>query len=163
MDVSGWSYTVSRAQLRLTRELLARPGALRLESAAFWVGAVLRNGLVGVSRVVWPPQRAIVADDGVGVEITQRGLTETILSLAEAEFIAVRLHTHPGRAYHSDTDDANLVIAHPGAISIVVPRFAADDLRLERCAAYEWGARGESGWRELDDDEKARRFQLYGE
>ncbi|MBX9460687.1 MAG: hypothetical protein KL785_05895 [Brevundimonas sp.] len=36
----------------------------------------------------------------------------------------VQVHTHPGAAYHSATDDAFPLIHTPGYLSLVIPRFA---------------------------------------
>jgi hypothetical protein len=36
----------------------------------------------------------------------------------------VQVHTHPGAAYHSTTDDAFPLIHSPGFLSLVIPRFA---------------------------------------
>ncbi|MDP1912386.1 hypothetical protein [Brevundimonas sp.] len=38
--------------------------------------------------------------------------------------IRVQIHTHPGAAYHSATDDAFPIIHQPGFLSLVIPRFA---------------------------------------
>lgn len=38
--------------------------------------------------------------------------------------LAVQVHSHPGRAFHSRADDVWAVVRHEGALSIVVPDFA---------------------------------------
>jgi proteasome lid subunit RPN8/RPN11 len=38
--------------------------------------------------------------------------------------VAAQVHSHPGRAFHSEDDDKWAIIRHEGGLSIVVPRFA---------------------------------------
>lgn len=39
--------------------------------------------------------------------------------------VAAQIHSHPGRAFHSRADDRWAIIRHEGALSLVVPDFAA--------------------------------------
>jgi hypothetical protein len=39
--------------------------------------------------------------------------------------LAAQVHSHPGRAFHSEADDAWASVRHEGALSVVVPNFAA--------------------------------------
>lgn len=38
--------------------------------------------------------------------------------------IAAQVHSHPGRAFHSEADDEWAIVRHVGALSLVLPRFA---------------------------------------
>jgi hypothetical protein len=61
-----------------------------------------------------------------------------------------RIHSHPGLAFHSETDDRNPALTFDGAFSIVVPYFGLG-LRhgLDSCAVY----RLEAGrWNHLGND-----------
>lgn len=40
------------------------------------------------------------------------------------QYVAAQMHSHPGRAFHSERDDEQAIVRHEGALSIVVPRFA---------------------------------------
>jgi hypothetical protein len=63
-----------------------------------------------------------------------------------------QLHTHPGAAFHSGTDDEFPIVRTPGFLSIVLPEFGKYGLReLAACAAYEVGQAGI--WLELNRDE----------
>ena len=63
------------------------------------------------------------------------------------EWFVARIHSHPGEAFHSDTDDRNPVTTFDGALSIVVPYFGLDQRHgLEACAVYR---RTHGEWREL--------------
>jgi proteasome lid subunit RPN8/RPN11 len=88
------------------------------------------------TELVIPEQRAIRDAHGqVSVEVTRSGQMELARSLAIGEMYVARIHSHPGDAYHSRTDNENPVLAHEGAISIVVPYFGLGLRRaLDACA-----------------------------
>ena len=55
----------------------------------------------------------------------------TSLALAaERRSIRAQVHTHPGAAYHSRTDDHYPIVAAPGLLSLVIPRFALGPVGL---------------------------------
>jgi hypothetical protein len=150
-------FRVSRPLLDETWRLLREAGRDEREATVFWLGSVADNSTVEILSAVRPGQVARRGRWGVSVEVTQEGLTELIMLLAEGVFIAVRLHTHPGDAYHSEMDDANMVISHKGAISIVVPKFASGTPDLRSCSVNEL----KNGvWVELDRLEVATRFEV---
>lgn len=45
--------------------------------------------------------------------------------------VRVQVHTHPGAAYHSVTDDSHALIHTAGFLSLVIPNFALGDLGLD--------------------------------
>jgi len=49
----------------------------------------------------------------------------------EQRAIRAQMHTHPGTAFHSATDDHWPVVAQPGFVSIVIPNFARGRVSLE--------------------------------
>jgi hypothetical protein len=64
------------------------------------------------------------------------------------EILAGQIHAHPDQAYHSGADDVLALVRLPGAISIVVPHFAAGPLRRRRWSV---NRRDEDGvWRALE-------------
>lgn len=69
------------------------------------------------------------------VEVTQQGKLDLACALSADERYVARIHSHPGLAFHSPTDDANPALTHEGALSIVVPFFGLG-LRhgLDACA-----------------------------
>jgi hypothetical protein len=114
-----------------------------------------------VSKMVIPAQTAVRTHDGVCVAMTSDAHLDLASKLAAGERYFIRVHSHPTRAYHSETDDANLVLSHDGALSIVVPRFArdvADD--FAKCAVYEYTAG--DGWTRLSEEDVAQRFVISG-
>jgi hypothetical protein len=156
-SLKGASYIVSRQVLVETRELLAEVGRKKLESVVVWIGR-LHEGEGEVLAAVRPRQYAYRWGEGVGVEIPGDAIAELISALPAGTLVLARVHTHPGEAYHSDVDDLNLLIAHEGAISIVVPNFAAEPINLSCCSVNEL-QHGE-GWVELDSDEVRTRFEV---
>lgn len=68
-----------------------------------------------------------------GYEIESAWLTRYWFQLArERRTIRAQLHTHPGGAFHSGTDDHWPVVSQPGFLSIVIPDFATGPVSLER-------------------------------
>jgi proteasome lid subunit RPN8/RPN11 len=64
--------------------------------------------------------------------------------------IVAQVHSHPGRAYHSDVDAEWAIIRHIGALSLVLPRFARTTTVanfLKRAMTYELSADADWVWR----------------
>lgn len=103
------------------------------------------GGWVSV-RFIAPDQHAYVGDLGCSVEVTEVGKVQLVQALGRGEMHLVRVHSHPGRAFHSPVDDRNPALTHEGALSVVVPYFGLGLHRgLDACAVF----RLEGGrWRE---------------
>jgi hypothetical protein len=144
--------------IRETWEILREPGREGLEASAVWLARATTGDWAQILNVWKPGQIAKRTARGVSVEVTQEALSELIMSLPDGVFVAVRLHTHPGEAYHSEMDDTNMIISHEGAISIVVPFFAVGPPDLFHCSVNE--LRHSLGWVELDAAEVAARFAV---
>lgn len=95
------------------------------------------------TRLVVPDQRAKPAPF-CSVEVTLQGKLQLATALDPDELYVARIHSHPGLAFHSPTDDANPAITQEGALSIVVPFFGLG-LRhgLDACAVF---VRRGTGW-----------------
>jgi hypothetical protein len=109
--------------------------------------AMIKIGPAGPSLVI-PDQQPWRSPAGrVSVEVTRAGQLQLALALAPDELFAARIHSHPAEAFHSPADDANPILVHEGALSIVVP-FLGLGLRrgLGACAVLR---RDQSGWRDL--------------
>lgn len=153
------TYTISDHILKVTQDLLAEPGDDGFEASVLWAGTVDTGGVAHVARVLRPRQRAVKTAFGLAVEVTEVGLTELINSLDGDEMVLVRLHTHGNEDLnHSPVDDSNLIVGHPGAISVVVPRFAQAPITLVGCGVHLLDDRHR--WRRLTAYESAERFQL---
>lgn len=110
---------IPSAVLAQTFHHLRSCGGGRRECQALWVGPWAHPSLV--SEVRHPRHTA----SAVGFQVDHDWLTAFWLRLADtASGVRVQVHTHPGAAYHSATDDAFPLIHTPGYLSLVIPRFA---------------------------------------
>lgn len=60
--------------------------------------------------------------------------------------IVAQVHSHPGQAFHSEADDEWAIVRHEGALSLVLPRFAASTTLanfFEQAVTYELSAQNE--------------------
>jgi hypothetical protein len=151
-------YLVGVDTLEWTQDFLAGRGREGLEATVLWLGRIVDDATAEVLLPYAPEQIAYRSSDGVAVEVTADGLSRLISDLPDGAFALCRVHSHPGAAYHSDLDDQNMIIGHPGAISIVVPDFARDPIDLSACSVNELKPDGR--WRELSRDEVQRRFEV---
>jgi proteasome lid subunit RPN8/RPN11 len=110
-------------------------GSKGLEGTGFLAGTEQgEDQLVG--RFFAPEQRAS-SESGCWVEVTDRGKAQLAAALSRNERWIARIHSHPGEAFHSATDDANPVLTNDGAWSIVVPYFGLGLRRgIEACAVH---------------------------
>lgn len=103
-----------------------------------------RDGVA--SQLVIPDQRATPVPY-CSVEVTLSGKLQLAAALRADERYVARIHSHPGLAFHSPTDDANPALTHEGALSIVVPFFGLGLRRgLDACAVL---VRREGYWVDL--------------
>jgi len=93
-------------------------------------GAVGCEGTALIAgRLDEPASRLVVPDQvahpvpWASVTVTPAGELQLAAALDTDERFVARIHSHPGLAFHSETDDENPVLTHQGAVSIVVPFF----------------------------------------
>ncbi len=133
---------LARRLFEETFDCLRHCGAGRRECQALWVGPW--SDPERITRLVHPRHSA----SAVGFQLDDNWLTRFWSELGEAgEGIRVQIHTHPGAAYHSATDDAFPILAVPGFLSLVIPRFATAPAGLEGAFLAQLGAGGR--WREV--------------
>ncbi len=156
------TYMIPQPLLDEAKEFFQERGREGCEGTALLVGQPDADR-VQLSRLFIPEQRCIKTPLGNGhwglrVELTERAHYTLTDNLLPGQLFYARIHSHPGKAFHSDTDDANGVISHQGAISIVVPYFATDSIELQHCAIFrlEHGR----GWLPLERTEIARMFEV---
>lgn len=120
-------FVLPRSVLTLTLDVLASAGRRGLEGIVVWTGvleAEVRR--FRFTRVVAPEQTAYRTPDGLLVLVSGEalfGLNRD--AYARGEIVAGQAHSHPGDAYHSETDDHLAIVTLLGAISLVVPDFAS--------------------------------------
>ena len=124
---------ISTGILDEARRFFEGRGAEGLEGTALIAG---RHGAVA-DRLVIPQQLGRRALGGSWVEVPLAGKLQIAAALGLDEIYVARIHSHPGDAFHSPTDDSNPALTHPGAISIVVPYYGLGLRRgLGACAVF---------------------------
>lgn len=131
----------------------------RNEGFVLWLGQ-LQDAEAVVDTAFVPPQESVQSEEGVGYFVTTETLFGLNVRLSETKLkLLAQVHSHPGRAYHSTTDDAYAVVTTEGGFSIVVPDFAADEPSPSRCAVYRLqGAR----WRQLTSRD-VKNIMIWGD
>lgn len=146
-------FYIPRHVLDPTLEVLQSAGADGNEAFVVWGGQV-DNGILRFTTALRPAQQPINEPDGVGVYVSGEALFEMNRTLFNRrEMLAGQVHSHPGEAYHSDTDDHFPLVTLLGALSLVVPDFGARGRKGMRDWAW-YRLAGSSLWRPLDATER---------
>lgn len=129
------------------------------ECMVFWSGKLVGHNEADISSCICPKQRT----SSVTIEVPLRATARLHRLLAtRQEFLFAQVHSHPGDAFHSATDDMYPITHKPGFISIVVPNFCTEGvIDLARCFVVEYVRCGK--WRRLDPSEIERRFVVVDE
>lgn len=126
-----------------TIEILRQGGRRGEERVALWLSGAAARTPAPVVEVHEPDQIAAIDYFNLPSE-SMRSLMGHLT--ATRRRIVAQIHTHPGRAFHSEADAEWAIIRHVGALSLVLPRFAADTTLgsfLERVKIYELSPAGE--------------------
>jgi hypothetical protein len=149
---------VPRACADIVHAHMRKVGRDGFEGLGLWAGRQIGDAFT-VEEAVIPAQKHIRTEDGVcvitGAEELHRlnvWLYRTRLSLI------AQIHSHPGRAYHSDTDDRYAVATTVGCFSLVMPDFARGPFAIERLASYRLDASG--AWRGIGGAQAARMISI---
>lgn len=109
---------ISATAIGTTIDLLRQAG--RHECVLLWLGR-REDGVQRIVDVYRPLQECQVDY----FEIPRRGMASLMEHLRrQGLYVASQVHTHPGEAFHSPTDDKWAIVRHVGALSIVIPHFA---------------------------------------
>lgn len=129
---------------------LARRGGGQRESGAFLLGtrvSVWRRARARIVRFVYYDDldatcldRGIVIFDGRGFGPLWELCRSTGLT------VVADVHTHPGAAQQSGADKVNPMIAVPGHIAIIVPKYARPPVAQQALGIYEY--QGSHTWRD---------------
>jgi len=140
-------YRLPRRILEETFAHFRACGRGRRECQVLWVGPW--NAPDTITKAIHPQHQAhagsFVLDD--------RWLNDFWLSLARERLgVRVQVHTHPGEAFHSPTDDAFPIIHTVGFLSLVIPSFALGPIGFKEAFLTEIKADGR--WRQVAIEEK---------
>lgn len=123
---------IERTVLDDSRLFFEQKGALGCEGTAM----IMANRSNLAYRLVIPEQEANPVPR-CWVQVTKSGKTELALALGPDDRYVARIHSHPGEAFHSLTDESNPALTNEGALSIVVPYFGLGLRRgLDACEVY---------------------------
>lgn len=123
---------VIRATLRVLRHF----GSHDCEGLVLWVGTIEKS-IARVTRVLVPDQSPMKSEDGVGYFVSAEALFELNKALSETGLrLIAQVHSHPGEAYHSPTDDRYAIVTANGGLSLVVPNFGCAPADLTAWAVY---------------------------
>lgn len=133
-------------------------GAKELEGVALWAGTIHENNFK-VETTIIPEQTAYELDEGLLYSVGEDELHRINNWLYHhKQTLIAQIHSHPGRAYHSDTDDRYPIVSQNGAISIVIPNFGFNTIAIKDWAIYRLYPK--SGWVALSDDECQSLIQI---
>lgn len=119
-----------------TLEVLQAYGKRQFEGLVLWVGSISENE-AKIEDVWVPPQRSIREERGVGYFVSSDALVEISRKLREKGVrLIAQVHSHPGRAYHSEADDAYAIVTTNGGFSLVVPNFGFCPEKITNWAVY---------------------------
>lgn len=133
---------LTRGTLDETFAHLRSCGGGRRECQALWLSSWTAPD--EVTRVVHPSHSA----SAVGFRLDDAWLGHFWNELAaRGEGVRVQVHTHPGAAYHSATDDSFPMLTTSGFLSLVIPRFAEGLVGFDEAFLARIDAEGR--WREV--------------
>ena len=113
--------TCSGAIVSQTLSCLQAGGADNCETVVLWLGRRSKGDQVVVE--VFRPQQNVDVDL---FHIPPEGMRSLLAHLRDRRLqILAQVHSHPRLAFHSKADDEWAIVRHLGAISIVIPWFAA--------------------------------------
>ncbi len=138
-----------------TLEVLRGYGKRNLEGFALWVGSI--SGNEAEIEDIWvPPQKSIRNEDGVGYFVSNDVLLNISRTLQKKQMqLIAQVHSHPGRAYHSEADDAYAIVTTNGGFSLVVPNFGFCPDKITDWAVYRLQG---TGWVGLSKQEITQTF-----
>lgn len=143
-------FVVPRAAVLEPTVAALRSAGLRGEEAfVVWAGVVEDDTAVRFTRCLVPEQTPSRTPDGLLVTVGAAALNTINRDCHSAgELMAGQVHTHPTLAYHSGTDDHYPLVTLLGALSVVLPDFAAGGTRRMRDWAF-YRLAGPARWVEL--------------
>lgn len=163
-DVS--SIILPRRVASACQDHLASMGRHGLEGMVLWAGVQDGAGFE-VREAIIPQQQGTRTEHGLLVTVGGDELHRLNLCLYRSGLrLVAQVHSHPGRAYHSDTDDQHAIATALGSLSLVVPDFAQAPFSVASCAVYRlslrprWGFDKRPHWAEVPPANAHRLIQI---
>lgn len=131
---------------------MRKVGELGVEGVALFVGKE-EGDQFQITQTLIPKQKAYLLEEGLLYAIDSEELYRLNVFLYEQNLTLIaQIHSHPQRAYHSETDDAFPVVTTVGGLSIVVPDFATGPISQEHFEVYRLSR--DAAWKHLSKNEK---------
>lgn len=149
-------YRCSGSLLRKTVDAFKQ--SRKVEAIVFWAGHVSADAVAHLTALILP------RGGGLKQEALCSGLdAHTMAAVTDLldppkRILLTQIHTHPGEAFHSWTDD-NLSWRSPGFLSVVLPHYGKVSPRSHRNWSYH-RCDSESRYRKLERPEVLRRFEV---
>lgn len=116
---------LANAVLVKTFEILSSCGHSECECVVYWTGP-------SNAEVIDAVEHPTHCRSPYGYQIDDSWLTSFGFCLGRhRRSVKVQVHTHPGAAFHSKTDDDWPFVVQPGFLSVVIPNFAMNGMTLE--------------------------------
>jgi len=140
-----------------TLKQLREAGSKGLECILYWIGKLSDEDNVVLTECLRPLQTSTYS----GFRVEPLTLAEVFVKLhKQRSLLVAAIHSHPGAAFHSFTDDRHPAIYEKGLTSIVVPNFGfieeVDFIKKSAFFRYEEFYQ----WKELDEDEISELFKF---
>jgi hypothetical protein len=140
-----------------TYEHLGNAGQQHVEGVGLWFGRQEEDIFTIYSSLI-PAQQAYRLEEGLLYQVGGEELHRINKWAYEQKLLLlVQIHSHPGEAYHSETDDAFPIVTMLGGFSIVIPNFASDPIDRKYWKVYRLRS---AGWKEIPPDEVNELFQI---
>ena len=118
-EMTGLRYAIAPTLIAQTFAELRKCGSGHRECQILWTSPWTEQERI--LRIVHPDH----SSSGGGFQLNSQWLTRFAFELEGLqEGVRVQVHTHPGRAFHSSTDDRFPMVSTPGFLSLVIPNFA---------------------------------------
>ena len=131
-------YTLDETILAQTFAELRRCGRQARECQVLWTSSWAARDRI--TRVVHPRH----SSSHGGFQVESRWLTQFAFEIADLqEGVRIQVHTHPGTAFHSVTDDRFPAVSTPGFLSLVIPNFARGAISFDGAYLAELQADGQ--------------------
>ena len=140
-------FRIEASAIRETMEAIRSAGQDGYESFVLWSGT-RSDDTFTVANVHFPKQTSYKLGAGLCVRVEGSELHRLNVWLYESrQVIGVQVHSHPGAAYHSETDDTYPIATLDGSLSVVLPFFGRDGWESDEIGAYRLE---KDGWVEIN-------------
>lgn len=135
-------YRLPRRMIDETFATFRSCGAGKRECQLYWASSW--DEPLALTHLIHPKHKS----SAYALSLDDDWITKFWLNLADERLgVRVQVHTHPGEAFHSRTDDAFPLIHEAGFLSLVIPDFAFGSVGFDR--AYLTEIQSDGSWKEV--------------